>query len=117
MAHLFELARAVNRFGNNKQARKRGGPVAAPALEAFALVAKALGLMTMSTADFDDEVKRKRLGALGLEPAKVESLLADRLAARGAKEWARADAIRDELDTLGIVVMDGTEGVRWRVRV
>jgi len=30
LAHLFELARALNRFGNHKQARKRGGPDEGP---------------------------------------------------------------------------------------
>jgi len=44
LAHLFELARAINRFGNLKKAQKRGGPVVAAALEAFSLVGKALGM-------------------------------------------------------------------------
>ena len=45
---------------------------------------------------------------------KVEALLAERLAARQAKDYARADAIRDEIDAMGIEVMDSPEGTTWR---
>ena len=45
---------------------------------------------------------------------QVEALLAERKAARQAKDFARADAIRDELDALGIEVMDTPEGTKWR---
>jgi cysteinyl-tRNA synthetase len=44
----------------------------------------------------------------------VEALLADRIAARTAKDWARADALRDELDALGVVIMDTPSGTEWR---
>ncbi len=45
---------------------------------------------------------------------KVEALLAQREAARQAKDYARADAIRDEIDAMGIEVMDSPEGTTWR---
>ncbi|AXS40327.1 cysteine--tRNA ligase [Breoghania sp. L-A4] len=38
--------------------------------------------------------------------AKVEELIAARIAARGAKNWSEADRIRDELVAMGIVLMD-----------
>jgi len=44
----------------------------------------------------------------------VNELLADREAARDDGEYARADAIRDTLDALGIEVMDQPEGPEWR---
>ena len=117
LAHLFELSRAINRLGNHKKAKKRAGPIVAPALDAFALCGEALGLMTQTSLAFDEEVKQKRLAALGVDPARVDALLNDRTDARNAKDWARADAIRDELDSLGVVVMDAAEGVRWRMRL
>ena len=117
LAHLFELARAVNRFGNHKKALTRGRPIVGPALEAFALVEQALGLMALRTADFHEAVKTKRLGALGLERANIEGLLAERAAARANKDWARADAIRKELAEKSILVLDRPDGVEWRVRL
>ena len=48
--------------------------------------------------------------------AKVEALLAERIEARKAKDWATADRIRDELNALNVVVMDGPEGATWRLR-
>jgi cysteinyl-tRNA synthetase len=48
--------------------------------------------------------------------AKVEDLLAQRIEARKAKDWATADRIRDELNALGVVVMDGPDGATWRLR-
>ncbi|MDO5661738.1 MAG: cysteine--tRNA ligase [Brachybacterium sp.] len=43
----------------------------------------------------------------------VRSQLAERAAARAAKDWERADAIRDALAGAGITVEDGRDGARW----
>ncbi|MGG4551665.1 cysteine--tRNA ligase [Paenibacillus woosongensis] len=44
----------------------------------------------------------------------VEALIAERAEARKAKNWARADEIRDLLDDKGIVLEDTPQGMRWR---
>ena len=44
----------------------------------------------------------------------IEKLIAERQAARKAKDFARADAIRDELLEKGIVLEDTREGVKWK---
>ncbi len=117
LAHLFELARAINRFGNLKKAQKRGGPVVAAALEAFSLVGEALGMMNMSSQDFHNEVKAKRLSAMGIEASQIDQLIEERSAARASKNWDRADEIRKELEEKSILVMDLADGVQWRVRL
>jgi cysteinyl-tRNA synthetase len=45
----------------------------------------------------------------------VESLIADRNAARAAKDFAAADRIRDELAAAGVSVEDGTTGSHWSI--
>ena len=117
LGHLFELARAVNRFCNHKKAKKRGAPVVKAALEGFALVAAATGLMAQPTGEFLSEVKAKRLKALNLARADIEAALAERDALRRDKRWAEADAVRAKLDSWGIVVMDGADGAEWRIRL
>jgi cysteinyl-tRNA synthetase len=44
---------------------------------------------------------------------QVEALIVKRSTARADKDWAAADAIRDELTTLGVVVTDTAEGPIW----
>ena len=44
---------------------------------------------------------------------EVEELLLQRSEARTNKDWPRADAIRDELNALGVVVVDTSEGPTW----
>lgn len=117
LADLFVLARAVNRFGAHKQAAKRGGPVVAPALASFRLAADSIGLMATPTHTFLEEVKTKRLAALGLQRGEVEAAVAQRQTQREAKRWADADRIRDELADKGILVRDAAEGSIWRVKL
>ena len=44
---------------------------------------------------------------------RVESLLGEREISRETKNWSRADEIRDELASMGVVVEDGPEGPTW----
>ncbi|MDO7883372.1 cysteine--tRNA ligase [Salinibacterium soli] len=46
----------------------------------------------------------------------VDSLLADRSAARAGKDFATADRIRDELAAAGIVIEDGPNGSHWELQ-
>lgn len=47
-------------------------------------------------------------------PDDVAALAAERDAARAAKDWSRADVIRDELSAAGWIVEDGPDGTRVR---
>jgi cysteinyl-tRNA synthetase len=46
---------------------------------------------------------------------RVESLLAEREVARKSSDWGRADEIRDELVSIGVLVEDGLDGPTWRL--
>jgi cysteinyl-tRNA synthetase len=48
--------------------------------------------------------------------AKIEGLIAARGQARAAKNFAEADRLRRELDSLGVVLEDGPRGTTWRYR-
>lgn len=102
---LFDLAREVNRL-------KSENMNAANALAAeLRKLANVLGLLEQEPEAFlqgnaqsegDDEV------------AKIEALIKQRNDARQSKEWALADAARDELTAMGIVLEDGAQGTIWR---
>jgi cysteinyl-tRNA synthetase len=48
--------------------------------------------------------------------ARIQGLVDERIAARGAKDWASADRIRAELTALNVEVMDNPTGATWRIR-
>jgi len=48
--------------------------------------------------------------------AKVEALIAERVAARAAKDWATADRIRAELTAMNVEVMDNATGATWKLK-
>lgn len=55
-----------------------------------------------------DEIKGEQISE-----EEVEALISERTAAKKAKDFARADAIREELSNKGVVIEDTRAGVRW----
>ena len=53
--------------------------------------------------------------AAGVDPDWVETKIEERAAARGRRDFASADAIRDELAANGIELEDTASGTRWKV--
>ena len=93
----------------------RGGPDQAAldrAREAFATIDGVLDLTPRpQDADGDDDARLERE-----QLAKwVEDQLAARRQARAARDFSRADAIRQELEARGIEVKDGPGGTEWRL--
>ena len=82
-----------------------------PAIKAELLAAASLlGLLTQDPTDW---FQNKGQADAGLSNAAIDELVAARTAAKQARDFARADQIRDQLASQGIILEDTREGTRW----
>ncbi len=102
IAVTMELAGAVNRATGDAELRRAGALLLGAGRE--------LGLMRHTPAEWF-----RHAGSTDVDTAAVEALIAARTEARGARDWARADGIRDELAAMGVTILDGPDGTEWRV--
>ena len=63
----------------------------------------------------DVEAWFKHGGDEVVDEARIDALLEERRAARAARDFKRADSIRDELAAMNIAIEDGAQGTRWSV--
>lgn len=104
-AVLHDLVRALNNAtsGNDPaDPRQLAGQLKA--------LGNLLGLLQENPADF----LRGKAAKDGLSDSAIEDLIAQRVAAKKAKDFARADAIREQLMQQGIVLEDSRDGTQWR---
>jgi cysteinyl-tRNA synthetase len=75
-----------------------------------------LGVFQETPARWLERRRERLVERLGLDPAAIEALISQRAAARKARDWAGADALRDALGALGVELRDGPGGTSWKVR-
>ena len=120
LASVFDEVTRANQYLEGTQAR--GAVDEAAAREAAAVIAAALATLGIELPDPKEELP---LGLLGVAAGLVaytgddvdvaaEKILAARADARAAKNWELADAIRDQLKDLGLVIEDTAAGSRLK---
>jgi cysteinyl-tRNA synthetase len=117
MAALHEAAALANRLlddakGIDKQVRRR--TLARLARDVRA-VGDALGVFADDPRAYLAARRARLVKRRGLDVAAVEQLLAERGAARAAKDFSRSDAIRAALAELGVALHDTPRGTDWSV--
>ncbi len=117
LGHLFGMVRLAGRVLDDKAYRKAeaGRELLARIKAEVAKWSGVLGVFGQEPEAFLAALKACRAGRAGIEPARVEALLAERLEARKAKDFARSDAIRDELAAMKVEVKDTPQGQAWDV--
>ena len=118
IGHLFEGVRTINRLVAEKKFRKKADKVASVRAlrEKIAELGDVLGLFVSDPAGWLKQQNLKGLQALGLTEADLDAAIQERLQARGNKDFARADQIRDELVQKGIELLDSPAGTTWKIK-
>jgi cysteinyl-tRNA synthetase len=113
IAALFEISHDLNRLLQHPS--PHAPQVLQKGREAFALAGEVLGIFQDDPQSFLEAERLRRAKALTLSEKEIEGLIKEREKARNNKDWARADEIRDQLASQGVVLEDTSKGTIWRV--
>ena len=97
MTVVYEIAKELNIYSEQAAVSK---PAIEQALQHYAALLEVFGIVVQADGALLDE--------------QIEALLAERVEARKNKDFARSDAIRDQLKEQGILLDDTPQGTRWR---
>jgi cysteinyl-tRNA synthetase len=109
LADDLNTPKALAAFHELRSEAAKGSAGAAACLKASAQL---IGVLQGSAAGW----AAWRPASIAIDEARIEGLIAERNAARKAKDFKESDRIRDELAAMGIVLKDSKDGTTWEVR-
>jgi cysteinyl-tRNA synthetase len=123
-AAIFDLVRAANSAADANTLRAEN---AAEILKVLALFDRVFAVLEDNDAAITraaliwaeaegriDEAAPELVATLSLSDADIDALVAERTQAKKTRNFARADAIRNDLLAKGILIEDSKDGVRWK---
>jgi len=112
---LFDKVRALNRSIDRLEKEEDSGTEDMErGLSSIFQMADILGILNEEPKEFFERL-HPELASLDME--KIERMIAERAEARAKKDFQKADAIRDELRSMGIILEDSPRGTVWRLDV
>jgi len=117
LAVMFEAVRKTNRLMdevNDDTAFDTKYQVEGLATD-IVKIANTLGILKEIPMDYFEKKRQEALETTAVDPAKIESLIAQRADARKSKDFAAADRIRKELEEMRVVTEDRPEGTIWKM--
>jgi len=126
MGAIFEMVRDANAAADRGEVKAGNVPALLDALKQFDAIFDVMrddDLPKMKAAiewahkagrEVPAEVEKLIGGKAGMSDADIEKLIADRAAAKKARDFKKSDAIRDQLAAAGIILEDTKDGVRWK---
>jgi cysteinyl-tRNA synthetase len=123
LAELGEIAKLANELGDLVKKRRKdvgfvgaAGVVAKAAELAILEIAAMVGVLQTPRESYSARSQARRLSVRSLDASTIERKVAERVQARKDKDFARSDALRDELAGLGISLRDAPDGTTsWTV--
>jgi len=115
LGHLFEAARLLNRVLEQSPTETASLAVVRRVGEEMVALGGTLNLLQAEPAEMVRHLRQKTLD-LKISPEEIDRLIEARTQARQQKDWTRADAIRQQLADLDILLEDTPQGTIWRVK-
>jgi len=115
IAHLFDLIRTLNRVLAEKHHAATKALLSRVKSE-IDVIAGVLGVINSIPAEYQARLKARKSSQLPISVEEIEALVAERTAARKAKDFKRSDEIRSQLLDKGIELLDGPGGTEWKVK-
>lgn len=115
LGYFHDLSRKLNRLLDNLNL-KTGGTSKDFLVKAAGVLKAAgwlLGILNLPLEDFFDQERERALEGRGLSKKSIEDLIAQRVQARKEKDWVQADALRAQLQEMGVVLKDNPQGTEW----
>jgi len=119
LAAMFDLARKANTVADKGELRQGDKEPLLDALRQFDEIFAVLkdddaGKTARALEWAKSHGLETNIAANSISDAEVERLIAERNAAKKARDFAKADAIRKQLAEAGILVEDTKDGIRWK---